>query len=332
MNRLATPLDWLLDRTVVGGYTSIGYRLRGLDGASADPEGRLRGARVVVTGANSGIGFAACRALAEYGAEVHMVCRDRERGETARARIGELTGSDRLHLHLADLSDLDAVRSLATSLAADLDSIDALVHNAGALFDSRRRSAQGHELTFALHVLGPFLLTDLVMPALAAETGGRVIFVVSGGMYTAQLDLGDLQFERRSFDGSKAYAHAKRAQMVLTPELQRRTGGQPSFHAMHPGWAETPGVESSLPQFHKLTKPVLRTAEQGADTLVWLTAAGQPESEPGKLWMDRRPRPEHRLPWTHEQPGDGARLYAACAELTGIDVETGDSDRKIASA
>lgn len=332
MNTLETPLDWLLDRTVVGGYTSIGYRLRGLDGASADPEGRLRDAHVVVTGANSGIGFAACKALAEYGAEVHMVCRDRERGETARAQIGEGTGSDRLHLHLADLSDLEAVRSLATSLAADLDSIDALVHNAGALFDSRRRSAQGHELTFALHVLGPFLLTHLVTPALAAEAGGRVIFVVSGGMYTARLDLGDLQLERRSFDGSNAYAHAKRAQMVLTPELQRRTGGRPSFHAMHPGWVETPGVESSLPQFHKLTKPVLRTPEQGADTAVWLTAASRPVSEPGRLWMDRRPRPEHRVPWTHEEAGDGARLFGYCAELTGIDLETDSSGRRTDAA
>ena len=332
MNPIATSLDWLLDRTVVGGYTSIGYRLRGLEGASADPEGRLRGSHVVVTGANSGIGFAACKALAEYGAEVHMVSRDRRRGEAARTRIAELTGSDRLHLHLADLSDLDSVRSLATALAADLGSIDALVHNAGALLDSRQRSAQGYEMTFAAHVLGPFLLTHLVMPELAAEAGGRVIFVTSGGMYTARLDLGDLQLERRPFDGSTAYAHAKRAQMVLTAELQRRADGTTSFHAMHPGWAQTPGVESSLPRFHALTRPVLRTAEAGADTIVWLTAARRPDSEPGRLWMDRRPRPEHRVPWTHEESGDGARLYEACAELTGIDSQTSTSARKAAAA
>ena len=315
MKPLGAGLDWLLDRTVVGGYSSIGFALRGLRGSSPDPERRLEGARVVVTGANSGIGAAAGEAFAALGAELHMVARDRGRGERAAERIRTRTGSDRVHLHLCDLGDLNAVRALGATLSAEPAGIDVLVHNAGALLGERRRSPQGHELTFAVHVLGPFLLTELLRPSLAAADG-RVIFVTSGGMYMARLQLDDLQLEGKDFDGPAFYAHAKRAQVVLTGELQRRFGADLSFHAMHPGWVQTPGVKSSLPRFHSVTRPVLRDAEQGADTIVWLAASEQARLDPGRLWMDRRARPEHRVPWTHERPGEASELYEICAELT----------------
>ncbi len=313
---VADSIDWLLDRSVIGGFTSVGYRLRGLADAEVDPDGRLEGARVVVTGANSGIGAAAAGLFAAAGAEVEMVVRDRERGERALAEIAERTGSSRLHLRRCDLSDLDDVRRLGSELRESVTGIDVLVHNAGALFGERLRSEQGHELTFALHVLGPFLLTHELAPLLAAGDGGRVIFVVSGGMYTARLNLSDPQLEQRDFDGPGFYAHAKRVQMVLTPELDRRLGPTVSVHAMHPGWAETPGVAESLPRFNTVMGPLLRSPEAGADTIAWLAAADRPEDEPGRLWMDRRPRPEHRLPRTHERPGEAERLYELCAELT----------------
>lgn len=312
-------VDWLLDRTVVGGYTSIGYRLRGLAGADPDPEGRLEGARVLVTGANSGIGAAASETFAAAGAELHMVVRSRERGERAREAIAERTGSDRIRLHTCDVSDLDDVRRLGEELRGSLESVDVLVHNAGALFQERQRSAQGHELTWALHVLGPFLLTHELAPLLAADGDGRVVFVVSGGMYTAKLDLSDPQLERRDFDGPGFYAHAKRAQMVLTAELDRRLGPEISVHAMHPGWAETPGVAESLPRFNTVLGPLLRSPEAGADTIVWLAAAEEAAEQPGRLWMDRRPRPEHRISRTRGEEDDPERLYALCAELTGVD-------------
>jgi dehydrogenase/reductase SDR family protein 12 len=199
-----------------------------------------------------------------------------------------------------------------------------MVHNAGALLQSRQRSPQGHELTFAVHVLGPFLLSHRLAPLLgeARDGRGRVVFVSSGGAYTARLDLGDLQLERREFDGPEFYAHAKRAQIALLPELNRHLGPNVRVDAMHPGWAKTPGVADSLPRFNRALGPLLRTPEQGADTIVWLAARGPSPIDEGRLWMDRRPRPEHRVPWTAEEPGEGARLYEACAELTGLDAET----------
>ncbi len=317
---IASALDWALDRSVIGGYTSLGYKLRGLEGQSPDPDGRLEGARVMITGANAGIGAAATEALAALGAEVHMVVRDRERGEDAMARISERTGSDALYLHLCDISDLEQVDRLATEIEDGLDGLDCLIHNAGAIFTQRQLSPQGHEMTLALHVLGPFLLSHRLAPLLQhghRYESGRVIFVTSGGAYTERLDPADPQLQRRDFDGPGFYAHAKRAQIVLADELNRRLEGV-SSHAMHPGWAATQGVADSLPRFNTVLGPLLRDADAAADTIVWLAASDRPEREPGLLWMDRESRPEHRVPWTHEEDGDADLLYERCAELVEL--------------
>ncbi len=238
---ITDALDWAMDRSVVPGFSSIGWRLRGLEGSSPDPEGNLRGRDVVVTGANSGIGFAACEAMAGLGARVHMVVRDRGRGEDARAAIAERTGSDDVHLHLCDVSSLDSVRALAADLDAELDGIDVLVHNAGVMTKERRTSQDGYELTLATHVLGPLLLTELLTPLLEARAPSRVIFVTSGGMYTERLDAEDLELLRREFDGAAFYAHAKRIQVILTSQLDASLGGRGiHVHAMHPGWVGHP--------------------------------------------------------------------------------------------
>ena len=313
-NLIDSTVDWALDRSVIGGYTSLGYRLRGLDDRPVDPAGNLRDSTVIVTGANSGLGFAAAQRFAELDAHVHMVCRDSERGERARAELAELTGSEAIDLHLADISDLDAVRRLAEELDGELDGIDALIHNAGALLPDRQRSAQGHELTFAVHVLGPFLLSRLLEPLLETREG-RIVFVTSGGMYASKLNIDDPQLEHQDFDGTRFYAHAKRAQTVLSAELDWRTPEGVSCHAMHPGWVATPGVSSSLPRFESVMGPLLRNPDQGADTAVWLAASDEAPRRSGRLWMDRRSRPTHRVPMTHEDEADPAHLYEICSEL-----------------
>jgi hypothetical protein len=86
---------------------------------------------------------------------------------------------------------------------------------------------------------------------------------------------------------------------------------------MHPGWADTPGIRSSLPRFYRATRPLLRTPAQGADTIVWLGAAGEPAHDSGRFWHDRRSRPVHLLPWTRETPADRVSLWEQCVELSG---------------
>ncbi len=307
--------DSLLDFAVLPGYTNVGYRLRS-HGWHHLP--RMDGKVVLITGATAGLGLAAAEGFSRLGASLRLLVRSPERGEQARAMITERTGSTDVALGLADMSDLDSVRAFAESFAREEPRLDVLVNNAGVLPTERTTTAAGNELALATNVLGPFLLTNLLIPLLEASAPSRIVNVSSGGMYTRRLDVDDLQSEDGEYDGATAYAKTKRAEVVLT-ELwaQRLAGTGVAVHAMHPGWADTPGVATSLPAFHRVMKPLLRSADEGADTIVWLGAADEPGRSSGGFWHDRRERPTHRVPGTKETPGERDRLWAECERLTG---------------
>ncbi len=314
---LAPLIDTVLDRTVVGGYTKLGFQLRRRHwdaGELADMSSRT----VLVTGATSGLGLAAAEGFARLGARLILLSRNEARGEQARARITATAPGAQVELAACDLGDLRSVRSFATGFAAAEEPLDVLVNNAGVLCAERTLSPDGIELTFATNVLGPFLLTNLLVPALARSGSGRIVNVSSGGMYAQRLHTGDLQMEHEQFDGTTAYARTKRAEVVLT-ELwaQRLRAQQISASAMHPGWADTPGLQDSLPGFYNLTRWALRSAEEGADTIVWLGSAPAAEIGTGGFWHDRRRRPTHRVPWTHESELDRAKLWSECTRLSG---------------
>jgi dehydrogenase/reductase SDR family protein 12 len=211
------------------------------------------------------------------------------------------------------------VRRFAAAFQERVRALDVLVNNAGVLTLRRERTSTGLELTFATNVLGPFLLTELLLPKLRAAAPSRVITVSSGGMYTARLDVNDPQLDRREFDGPAFYAHTKRAEVVLNGLwAQRHAADGVAFHAMHPGWADTGGLRSSLPRFHRLMRPLLRDSRQGADTIVWLATARALEPPSGGFWQDRAPRPEHRLPRTRETRPERERFWTYCERLSGI--------------
>jgi dehydrogenase/reductase SDR family member 12 len=311
---LSAFADRLLDFTVAPGYGNPGYRLRSRAWGPRIPNGALAGRDVLVTGASSGIGEAACRQLAGAGARVHMLARNEERGAAARERVAAAGGE--AVLHLCDVSDLRSVRDFCSAFAKETPALAGIIHNAGVLTDERERTAQGLEVTFATAVAGPFLMTRRLGDALRAASPSRVVWVSSGGMFTSALAADDLQLDRREFDGARFYAHAKRAQVVLAEELARREGNGVGFHSMHPGWVDTPGLKGSLPGFHKLTAPILRTADQGADTAVWLLACEEAERAPGSLWHDRRARSPYRLPGTRADAADRDRLWDALIQIT----------------
>ncbi len=316
---ISSLLDTILDRTVVAGYTSVGYRIRsGMWSAAELPS--LEGKVVLVTGATSGLGLAAAEGFARLGAAVWLLARSEERGERARQEVVARSGNRDIQLGLCDLSDLKAVRAFAARFSADMSRLDVLVNNAGALLDERTLSPDGIEMTFATNVLGPFLLTNLLTPLLKKSAPARIVNVSSGGMYTQRIHVEDPQSARGEFDGATAYARSKRAQVILTEQwAQRLEGSGVVVHAMHPGWADTPGLESSLPRFYGATKWLLRTPQEGADTIVWLGAAPEPARCSGGFWHDRRERPTHRVPWTKESPEDRERLWAECERLSGGD-------------
>ena len=310
-------LDDVLDRTVVAGFTNVGYRIRSR-GWSASELQRMRGKVVLITGASSGLGLAAAEGFARLGATVWLVVRSRERGEEARARIVERSGDGEVHVGVCDLSELGSVRQFAGRFRGRASRLDVLVNNAGVMTEERAVSADGIELTLATNVVGPFLLTNLLIPLLQCSTPARIINVSSGGMYTQKLRVDDLQSERGDFDGPTVYARTKRAGVILT-ELwaEQLAGAGVVVHAMHPGWADTPGVRSSLPRFHTVTRPLLRTPAEGADTIVWLGTAAEPGRCSGRFWHDRRPRPTHLWPRTRETGQERERLLAECIRLSG---------------
>ncbi|HEX9258277.1 MAG TPA: SDR family NAD(P)-dependent oxidoreductase [Acidimicrobiales bacterium] len=314
---LERVVDAALEATVAGSFTRLGYEARRALGSWDDEPDDLAGRVVLVTGATSGIGQAAVRMLARRGATVRMLARDEGRAERAcKAIVAEVEGAD-VDYGLADIGDFEALKSFAATFAAAHPRLDALVHNAGALVHEHQLALSGDELTVATHVLGPFLLTHLLLTQLKAASPGRVVTVSSGGMYTQRFDLDGLEMDPQRYDGTTAYARAKRAQVVLTHEWARRVPPtEVVFNAMHPGWADTPGVRTSLPGFFRVMRPLLRTPEQGADTAVWLATAPAGARTSGAFWHDRRVRGEHHLPWTRGGD-DPARLWEWCVERTG---------------
>jgi dehydrogenase/reductase SDR family protein 12 len=299
----ASKLNHLSDRLLLPGlvkFTTLGYR-RGRR-KWVPNSAYLGGKHIVITGATAGLGYAAAMELARRGAHLTLVARDKVKGQGVLEEIRAASGNDKLRLELADLSLLDEVDKLVRRLRRRGAAIDVLVNNAGALFNTRQETAEGIEQSLALLLLGPCRLTEGLKPLLAKAGEARVINVVSGGMYTQKLDLSRLLEEKdERYSGSVAYARAKRALMVVTEAWAEAWADDGIVvNAMHPGWADTPGVKSALPVFHRLTKHVLRTPEEGADTIVWLASAREAGKANGKLFLDREPHATHLLPFTRE--------------------------------
>lgn len=313
---LGSLVDTALDRSVVLGFSAVGPAVRRrLPGWPADPEpGSLAGKVAAVTGATSGLGFATAQGLLALGASVRLVVRDTAKGERVRTELLAAVPGGEVTVDRCDVGDLDDVRRCATELAGAIERLDVLVHNAGAMPATRTESAQGHELTMSLHVLGPVLMTDLLAPVLSPDA--RVLFVTSGGMYGQALRSDDLDYLDGDYSPTTAYARSKRAQVELLPLLERRWPGT-HVYATHPGWADTPGVQESLPGFRRLTRPVLRDAEGGAETTVWL-AATDPAPAGGGLWHDRRQRPTHLLRRTRSEPGAVDELWQWVQSEAGL--------------
>src|SRR4051794_38849160 len=315
---LASGVDTLMDRTVAPGFTRIGPAVRSrLPGWPEDPPpGALAGRTAAVTGATSGLGLATAEGFARLGAAVRLVCRDVEKGAAVRRRLEAAVPGAEVAVDRCDVSDLEDVRRFATGLA--VDRLDVLVHNAGAMPATRTESPQGHELTMALHVLGPVHMTELLRPVLSGHDA-RTILVTSGGMYGQALRADDPEYHRGDYSPTTAYARSKRAQVELLPLLAARWSrpGE-GVHATHPGWADTPGVAESLPRFHRLTGPLLRDAAGGADTTVWLAAVA-PQPRSGQLWHDRRRRPTHLLHRTRSTEAERGAMWDWVRRQTGLE-------------
>jgi dehydrogenase/reductase SDR family member 12 len=307
----ARALDPALEATVVPSFSRVGYLVRRRLYSWPEPAaGSMSGRVAVVTGATGGLGEVIGTALAGLGATVWLLGRNRDRTALLADRIRANTPNADLRVAVADLTRLADVHAVADTLLAGTQSLDVLVHNAGALMTRYEPTVDGLETTCQVQLVAPFLLTSLLFPRLRTTPGSRVITVSSGGMYAQRLDVDALTPDPASFNGVTAYAQTKRAQVVITQEWSRRTRDSGvTFHVTHPGWVDTPGLRASLPRFTCLMRPLLRSPQEGADTIIWLASGPAGAQGSGEFWHDRRPRSTVRLPWTATREAAAHRLW-----------------------
>ncbi|MEU7628516.1 SDR family NAD(P)-dependent oxidoreductase [Nocardia sp. NPDC049220] len=289
-----------------------------------DQQGRV----AIVTGANSGLGFAAARALAAHGASVVLAVRDVDKGKHAAARIADaVPGADTTVQHL-DLTSLESVRNAAEQLRAAYSTIDLLVNNAGVMYPPRQTTRDGFELQFGTNHLGHFALTGLLLDRMLSVPGSRVVTVSSvGHRIRARIHFDDLQGER-SYNRVEAYGQSKLANLMFTYELQRRLSGTASTIAVaaHPGAANTDLMRYTPTPLRALV-PVLapivtQSAAMGA--LPVLRAATGPDVRGGQYYgpggfLETRGYP--KIVESSRQSHDTAiqqRLWTVSEDLTGV--------------
>jgi dehydrogenase/reductase SDR family member 12 len=313
----AELLDAAIELAIWPSFSRVGYHIRRrLFSWQPLAPGAMADRTALITGPTSGLGRATARALALAGARLVLVSRDERKLAELGEELATLTGVDRYRVLAVDMSSLAEVRRAVETISAEEARLDVVIDNAGGMFDERRESDDGIELTLALMVVGPFALVRGLMPTLQRSDDARVVTVSSGGAYAQPVDFADLEWRQREWSGPRAYAQAKRIQVALVREWALRLDDTSvAYNAMHPGWVDTPGLEDSLPGFYGVMRPLLRNAEQGADTIIWLATSPQVEPPGGRLYLDRRPRPFDRYPGTRLSAADRRRLWQTVEEL-----------------
>jgi dehydrogenase/reductase SDR family member 12 len=284
-------------------FTAFGYRKAARNFESLSSQGGQK--HIVLTGANSGLGLAAAHALAQLGANLTLIIRDRSQAQALQQECEE-RGAAQCRVIIADLALLQETQQAIDTLLSWAEPIDVLINNAGALFNQRLETTEGIERSTALLLLSPVKLMLGLRPLLELSSRGRVINVVSGGMYTQRLSMSWLRsgFANR-YKGPAVYAQAKRALAIVTQEWHETWAASGvELNCMHPGWADTPGVQTALPTFRRWTQRVLRTPEQGADTIVWMAVSEQVAGISGAFFLDRKPRRWYLTEKTRERPTD----------------------------
>jgi retinol dehydrogenase 14 len=244
----------------------------------------LHGKVVMVTGANSGMGKEISLGLARLGATLVMVSRDRQRGETARAEVQQQTGNGAVELLVADLSSQQSIRQLVKDFEAGHDRLHVLVNNAGMTSATRSETADGLETVFATNHLGPFLLTNLLLPVLKASAPARIVTVSSGAQAMGKIDFEDLQ-SARSYGEIRVYNSSKVANILFTYELARRIKGTGvTANAVEPGFIKT---NLKVPFPFSVFSFMRGRAVDGARPSIFLASSLEVEGVSGAFFSNR---------------------------------------------
>jgi NAD(P)-dependent dehydrogenase (short-subunit alcohol dehydrogenase family) len=286
------------------------------------------GGTALVTGANSGLGFAVTRALAADGLRVLMVARDAGRGEAARARILDETGNGRVELLVADLASQAQVRRLAGEVHARVDALNLLINNAGTAFRSRGLTADGIERSLAVNHLAPFLLTNLLLDLLRAGAPSRIINV--GTRIDTAMDFDDLNWQRRPYRMMQAYGQSKLGNIHFTRELARRLADSGvsgvTVNCVFPGVfrSNLGGTDGAQGWFWKTLSVLIGWAlpapDRAARRVLYLARSPEAAQISGEYIGDRH---AIKAPAQADDPAANARLWRISAEMTGLQDEEG---------
>jgi NAD(P)-dependent dehydrogenase (short-subunit alcohol dehydrogenase family) len=287
----------------------------------------LSGRVAIVTGATSGIGREVALGLARLGATTVVVGRGADRASRAAAEIAQATGNPRVEsLRVDDLAVISDTRALVAALLDRYSSVHILVNNAGAYFRRREVTPDGLERTFALNVLAPYILTNLLAPRLVASAPARVVNVASEAERSGRVDFDDLQFARK-YAGFRAYGSSKLELLWLTREFARRLGGSGvTVNAVHPGYVRSGfGLNNgggTAFVMRILGALFARSVPRGADVVLYAASAPELAAMTGGYYADRKP-----IPGTEDSRDNAkaGRLFEACARLSGLPSTVGES-------
>ena len=282
------------------------------------PDSGMRGKVCLVTGGSSGIGQATALGLANMGATVIVVGRDRSRGEAVVAEIKQKSNNDAVDLMLADLSSQASIRRLAEDLKDRYQQLHVLINNAGVFISKRTVTVDGIETTFAVNHLAPFLLTSLLLDVLKASAPARIINVTSSGERSGTINFDDLQGEGR-YSGIRAYNQSKLAMILWTYELARKLEGTGvTANCVHPGVVVTNlgrGSSGSFGLLLRLMRPFFSSPEKGAETSIYLASSPEVEGVSGKYFAKKA---EAKSSERSYDAATARRLWQVSAEMTKL--------------
>ena len=284
------------------------------------------GKKCIVSGANAGIGFYTALTLAQWGADIALICRDPKKGQVALEHI-QSRSPGRHQLFLADLSDLEQVKRVGKEVSEAYEYIHVLVNNAGGHFPRRMESAQGYEMTFALNHLGYFMLTHCLLPTLMHTPASRIVNVASRAHRTHLLDLNDLQFTKRPYLAFFVYGTSKLLNIFFTQALSKRLQNQadmlnlahiPTVNCLHPGVVNTEFGQDYSGWFNRLMKVgkiFLTPPQKGAETSIFLASSPQVEGLSGGYYSRCKLTKPRSITFNQEIED---RLWTLSEDLCGV--------------
>jgi len=276
----------------------------------------MEGKVCIITGANSGIGKATAIGLAKMNATLVMLCRDKERGESAQKEIIELTGNNNVDLILCDLSSQKEIRNFAIEFKKKYNNLHILINNAGVMLSKRALSVEGFEMNFAVNHLAPFLLTNLLLDMLKKSAPSRIVNVGSAAHRMGKIDFEDLQRENKKGRPMGLYGNSKLAMILVSYELSRKLeGSNVTVNVLHPGLINTNLGRDRSSTSKGFASKFFKSPEIGAETSIFLATSPEVEGITGKYFTKKKEKDSSKKSYNEEY---AKRLWEISLDLTKL--------------